>query len=451
MKKVLSVIILLCLNCIFAFAQAREVQEIKITSAWGGLGIPQNNELLIVHKPKGYYAKGNKIEKQLIDNLLNAVNETEIKQFQVANLGITQEWLNANAEIGVKEYANYYFSVAAPNQKELYLSTFKNLQLIEKILPSVLSGGWTDDYPRFVIEITESDGNKIVVGSDAQPSFMLPWEIVRNGKTIQTYNANISHTLVALLPKKFANKDRLSGEDLRRVLAESVMREIKDDWELLESENKAGNTLNVLKETYKIVSSEINPYHGVDFGLEWGKDKPTETNLNLILRKDNFPKSFAIQLKLPIQNEKVETLDNFQNKINQYQDLVFSISWLKNYIESGKINVELRFIKNRSFSEKAMKKFADDMNKIGKSELVSEVKKEQENIALIGVGGGLEYYQSFWLVMPSKKVILWRYRYPMLLDWNEKDFQANECTDDIAAGLKCVGAVISLNGNIISK
>ena len=318
-------------------------------------------------------------------------------------------------------------------------------------MPSVLHGGWTDDYPNFGVETTELDGSKIVVGSDEQPSFMLPWEIVQNGKTIHTYNANISRALVALLPKKFANKDRLSGENLRRVLASSVMREIEDDWQLLDAENKARDTLNALKQNYRIVSAEINSNHDFDFGDEYEKDKILEKDIHLMLKKTNSPISFSIQLKLPIQNEKVENLDNFQNKINKYQDLIFSIPWLKNYIESGKRNVELRFIKNRSFSEKAMKKFAADMNKIGKSELISGVEKEQENIALIGVGGGLEYYQSFWLILPNKKVILWRYRYPMLLNWNEKDFQANECTDDIAAGLKCVGATISFDGNIVSK
>ena len=355
--KILSITLLLFLTCIFSFSQTREVQEIKIISTWGGLGTPQKSELLITHKPKGYFAKGNKIENKEIENLLNAIYAPEIKQFQATNLGITQEWLNANAEPGVKEYADYYYSVAAPNQKELYLSSFKNLQLIEKILPNVLSGGWTDDYPRFTVEITESDGSKTVVSSDEQPSFMLPWEIVRNGEMIHTYNANISRALVALLPKKFANKDRLSGENFNSILAHSIMDYIKDDWELLESENKAGNTLSILKKDYKIISAEINPYHGLDFGLEWGKDKPTETNLNLILRKDSFPKKFSIQLKLLVQNEKVESLNEFQNKIDKYQDLVFSVLWLKDYIESEKRTVELRFITNRSLSEKAVKKW----------------------------------------------------------------------------------------------
>ena len=451
MKKISFLILFLFLTSIFSFAQTREVQQIKITSTWGGLGTPEKSEILIIHKPKGYYAKGNKIEKRLVDNLLNAIDEPEIKEFQAANLGITQEWLNTNAEPGVKEYADYYYSFAAPNQKELYLSSFKNLQLIEKVLPSVLSGGWTDDYPGFAIEITESNGDKTVASSYEQPTFMLPWEVVENGRVTKTYNANISRAIVAFLPKKFANKERLSGEDLRRVLATFIMRYIKDDWKRLESENKAGDTLTELKKTYAIVSAQINPYHGVDFGLESGKDKPSETNLNLLLRKEDFPKSFSIQLKLPVENEKVKNLEIFQSKIDTYQNLVFSVSWLKNYIESGKRNVELRFITNRSFSEKAMKKFAEDMNKIGKSELVAEVEKEKENVALIGVGGGLEYYQSYWIVLPNKNVILWRYRYAVLLNWSEKDFETNECTDNIAAGLKCIGAVISPDGNIISK
>ena len=435
----------------FLFSPSAGSAEIKITSTWGGLGTPQKSELFIVYKPKGYYAKGDKIEKLLVDNLLSAINAPEIKQFDAANLGINQEWLDANAEIGVKEFADYYFSVAAPNQKELYFSTFKNLKIIEKILPSVLDGGWTDDYPNFVIEINELDGSKTVVRSDKQPTFMLPWEITKNGKTEQTYNANVSRAIVALLPKEFANRSRLSGNNLRRVLATAVMHDIKAEWDLLEVENKAGNTLKTLKETYTIKFAEINPYHGVDFGERPEKDRKTEKNLHLTLRQDSFSGNFAIRLKLPFENERVENLDVFQSKINKYQNLVFSVPWLKSFIENGKSTVELRFIKNRSFSEKAMKKFAEDINKIGKGELVSEVEKEQENIALIGVGGGLEYYQSYWLVMPDKRVILWRYRYPRLLNWSEKDFELNECTDQIAAGLKCVGAIISPEGSILSK
>lgn len=451
MKKLSLAIIILLTTCIFTFAQTRQVETVKITSTWGGLGTPQKSELTITSKSKRYYVKDKKIENQLVNNLLNAIDEPEISKFELANLGITQEWLNANAEAAVKEYADYYFSAAAPNQQALYYSSFKNLQFIEKILPFVLRGGWTDDYPNFVVEITETNGSKTIVSSDKQPSFMLPWKIVKNDKTTQTYNANISRALVALLPEDFPNKERLSGESFRRALAESVMRAIKNDWEFLEVENKAGSTLNIVKENYIILSADINPYHGIDYGKMWVNGNTTEKNIHLILRKDSFPKGFAINLKLPFQNEKVENLDVFQSKIDKYQDLVFSVSWLKNIIENGEKNIQLRFIKNRSFSEKAMQTFADDMNKIGKSALVAEVEKEQENIALIGVGGGLEYYQSYWIVLPDKKVILWRNGYNSFLNWKKEDFVATVCPTYSSGTVKCIGAVISPEGNIISK
>lgn len=451
MKKYLLAVTLLLLSFSFSFAQTSEVREIKITSTWGGLGDAQKSELIITQKSKGFYAKGKKIETQLVENLLKAINAPEIKQFNAENLGITQEWLNANAQSGVKEYADYYYSTAAPNQQSLYLTTFMNLQFIEEILPSVLRGGWTDDYPHFGLEIVKTDGNKMIVESNEQPTLMLPWKISRDDKEIETYNANISRAIVDLLPKKFANRSRLSGEDLRRVLATSVMRRIKEKWEFLEVENKAGNTLDNLKETYTVESAEINPYHGIDFGLEWGKDKPTETNLHLILSKVSFPKGFAISLKLPFQDGKVENLDVFQNKIDKYRDLVFSVSWLKNIIETNKQNVQLRFIKNRSFSAKAMQTFADDMNKIGKSEIIDEVEKEQENIALIGVGSGLEYYYSYWLILPSKKVILWRNGYNSLLNWKKEDFVSKVCSTYSSGTVQCIGAIISSDENIISK
>lgn len=451
MKQILFALALLFVGSISLFAQTtREVQQIKIVSTWGGLGDAQKSELLITHKPNGYYAKGDRIEKQKIDDLLSAVDAPEIIGFQAANLGITQAWLNANAEPAIKEYADAYISNAELNQKELYLSTFKNLSLVEKLLPRVLSGGWTDDYPRFTVEIIELDGSKSIVSSDAQPTLMLPWEVEKNGAQTETYNADIPRALFALLPKKFANKERLSGEELRRALANSVMREIERDWEWLNAENKAGGSLNVLKLNYRIVSTEINPTHGIDHGEKWAEGKPSKNNLFAVLTKEDFPKTLSVRLILPYQNGKVENIDLFQNKIEKYKDLVLSVGWLKSYIEKNK-SVQLRFVQNRSFSDKALQTFTTDMNKIGKSDLIAEVEKQKEEIALISVGGGLDYYQSYWIVFPDKKVLLWRYGFAALINWKGEDFAKNECSDYQNSVIKCVGTFISPEGTIISK
>lgn len=70
-----------------------------------------------------------------------------------------------------------------------------------------------------------------------------------------------------------------------------------------------------------------------------------------------------------------------------------------------------------------MKTFAEDMNKLDKNNLAAEIEKQQDDVVLIGVGGGLEYYQSYWIVLPDKRVILWRYRYPVLMNWQESDLK----------------------------
>lgn len=442
------ILVLLFVGSTLSIAQISNVEKIRITSTWGGLGIPQRSELVITCKPKRCFANGKKVEDHKVEALLQAVAAKEISRYNAANLGITQEWLDANAVEGINDYANGYISAAAPNQKELYLSTFRNLQLIESKLPIILHGGWTDDYPTFIAEIYETNGERTVVSSNAQPTFMLPWKIERKGKASETYNRDISRALVNLLPKKFANRDRLSGEGLRSVLARFVMRHIKSDWERIGAEYKAGDTMIILGEQYQIVSAVINSNHGLDFGDSWEANKNPGKNLHLILKKREFPRGFALNLKLPLVNGKVEHLAEFQANIHKYQELIFSIPWLREYIENGNKPVELRFTANRSFSEKAMKKFAEDMNKIGKGNLVSDVESQQENIALIGVGGGLEYYQSYWIVLPDRQVILWRYRDPNLLLWSERDFELKDCTDEISAGLKCVGALISPEGRV---
>ncbi|MEZ5428920.1 MAG: hypothetical protein R2747_21925 [Pyrinomonadaceae bacterium] len=450
MKNLFFALTFLLFASVCLSAQIRDVREIRITSTWGGLGKPEKSELIITRKSKGYFVGGEKIEKRLIDDLLQAIDQPEMTNFDPANLGITQEWLDANAQKGIEEYASYSFSTGAKNQQDLYYSTFRDMSAIEKILPSVLRGGWTDDYPRFGVEITETDSTKTIVGSDEQPLFMLPWEIIKNGRTVHTYNADISRSLVALLPKKFTNRKRLAGESLNRELAQAVMWHIKDQWEALGAKNKAGDALKILESDYQVSATEINSTHDKDFGKKWEKGSSGEKNLHAVLTRESFPKGFSVSLILPFQNGKVENLDVFQNKIEDYRNLVFSVDWLKNHIGT-KGGVQLRFVRDSSFSRKALETFTADMNGIGRSSLAVEAERDRDRIALILVGGGLDYYKSYWLVLPDKRVILWRYGYASLLNWSEKDFETKKCSDYQATVGGCVGAVISPEGAILSK
>jgi hypothetical protein len=445
-RKLFTAIALLFLLTASATAQVSAVTQIKIVSAWGGLGKPEHDELIITRKGDSYYASGKKVDTRLVDRLINALNMPVIPEIDFANLGINQQWLDATAEKGVKEYADFYYSTAAPNLQALYLSTFKDIGFMKRLLPFLYPGMWTDDYPYVDVEVTEGSGNKVVASSEAQQLFMLPWEVTSGGRKVKTFNAEIARALVVLLPKKFANRERLSGEGMSRVLAGAVMRDIKDQWELLDAENQAGKYLQALKETYSVESAEIDSTHNVDFGKEWVKGDSGVKNLQAVLKRKDLPENFQIGIVLPFNNGEVRGVDSFLGGVDHYLNLALSVQWLKEFMHSEpNFSFELRFVGDRSFSEKAMQIFAADMRLKGKESLVKEVEAVQKDVSLLAVGW--KYNKDYWLVLPDKRMVLWRFSmYRPPLKWKELNSSAWDCSryQD-----KCVGAIISTDGTLL--
>src|SRR5215475_6118437 len=399
--------ILLCLSLVTvtAVAQSRSVKRIVIVSGGGGEG--ESGEFVITRKTGAYLADGIQVPDELVANLLSAIDAPVVAKTNLANLGITQEWLDANADNAMKEYAEDYFSRAAKNQQALYFSSFKDPKIIERVLPDIFDSRHSDDYPIVEVEITETNGRVIKVSSEAQPVFMVPWVISRSGRKLKTYNADIGRAVANLMPNKFANKGRLAGNGLLWELARAVMYEIEDRWELLNVENEAKPYLDQLRERFTVTTAEINGSHNVDYGKEWVNGSATETNLHATLRRQDFPENFSISVVLPFKDGKVENVDGFLNSIELYKGLALSVDWLNDYLTNHpNVQVELRFVKDRSFSEKAMKSFAKDMGRY--QSLVNEVAAAQKDICLLWVGG--MYSSAQWLFLPDKRMVIWRHQ-----------------------------------------
>jgi len=134
------------------------------------------------------------------------------------------------------------------------------------------------------------------------------------------------------------------------------------------------------------------------------------------------------------------------NNIERYKDLAFSVTWFKNYLLSHtNVWVELRFVNDRSFSEKAMKVFTKEMER--KQSLVNEVAAAQKDICLLLVG--IKYMEAYWLLLPDRRMALWRFEdHSALLKWKPNAFTSWECDDSPS---DCVGAIISPYGKLVSK
>jgi hypothetical protein len=82
-----------------------------------------------------------------------------------------------------------------------------------------------------------------------------------------------------------------------------------------------------------------------------------------------------------------------------------------------------------------------------KPSLVNEVAAAQNDICLLLVGR--KYIEAYWMVLPDKRMVLWRFedRYA-LLKWKAKDFAFWKCEDSRS---DCVGAIISPYGKLALK
>jgi hypothetical protein len=447
-QKLIFAVSLLLLLPVWALAQTAEVTQIRISSSWGGLGTPAHDQLVITRKRSDYYANGKKVNAVLVSNLLAALNAPTISDVDLANLGITQEWLDANAEPAIKEYADFYYSAAAPNLQALYLSNFKDITLMKGLSASLYRGWWTDDYPLVEVEVTKAEGTKLVATSKAQQLFMLPWEMSVGNQNTKTYNADIARAIVALLPKKFVNRERLAGEGLRRKLAESVMMSIKHDWELLDAKNKAGKYFETLTQRFLIMEAEVNSYHNLDFGQEWINGDSGVENLQVSLDRNDPPANLSIGIALPFKNGAVEGVDTFMTGVDRYVNLVLSVPWLNEFIRSNpRTYFQLRYVGDRSFGEKAFQIFAADMRLQKKESLVREVEAVQKEVSLLSIGW--RYNRDYWLVLPDKRVVLWRFnRYGKPIKFPSAASSAWDCSKYQD---KCVGAMISVDGELVGQ
>jgi hypothetical protein len=388
------------------------------------------------------------VASQLLKKLIFALREPSIPEPSLSNLGITREWLVENHEPPQYRYQGGPEG-GTPNQRALYQKWFDDEAFVSKRISVIYkSGGHTDDYPSVKVELNFEDGTVVSASSRSQQPFMLPWEVDLGGEKFLTYNANISRALTAILPKKTVNRSRISGDGLLDVLRTDVIRAIEPEENLLDANNRAAVALAKLGRHYTIVRAEINEYHHVEYGIEWRGNQPHETNLHVSLKRPDLPPNLEEAVVLEYRGGKTEGVEAFLREMNKYERLLLSVPWLVDYIRANKkVVVRLSFVHDASFGDKARKVFVGDMKALGKDRLATEILEQESEIALLIIGW--TYAEAYWLVLPDKRMLLWRYNGPSgLLKWNAADVKTSECADYGEPFGGCVGVMVDADGNL---
>jgi hypothetical protein len=335
-------------------------------------------------------------------------------------------------------------SEATARQKALFESTFNDPDKIASVVPTLFTFTRFDDYPRAEVRIEFSDGSQTTLTSHSYYEFMLPWTIL-GSENEETYNADISRAIAALLPSKSVNKERLAGVDFGSHLADSVMRSIESQWKQIGAEDRAGDSLANLRHSYTISASDINPYHDAEFGVSWRAKGPHETNLHVTLHKPEFPPNLAVEGIFLSESGKIQGIDEFLKAGSRYEDLALSVTWLMDWLrEHPDSRAWLFNVHGLSFGEHALQTFSKDMELRERNDLVENVRAEQSQIALLKIDG------ADWLIFPDRHLLLWRYEWSRgLLNWTPNDFGEGECAQYRVNNGGCSGREVSSDGTLI--
>jgi hypothetical protein len=421
----------------------KKVQEIVIHSGWGGLGTPEDLTVTILATPDGFQRDGKPVKPALVKALVSAAEAPPISKPDLANLGITKTWLQAQL-IRVEDEIPGKLKGVTSRQKALFESTFTDPEQLGGVAPRLFRYTKFDDYPRAEVQIEFSDGSQLTLSSHSYYEFMLPWTI-HGSNTEETYNADISRAISALLPSKGANKERLAGVDFGSHLADSVMKSIENQWKEIGAEDRAGDSLAKLRSKYTISASDINPYHNAEYGLSWRAKGPHETNLHVTLHKPDFPANLAVEGIFLSEGDRIQGVDEFLQTGSRYEDLTLSVTWLMDWLrEHPDSHAWLFNVHGLSFGEHALQTFTKDMKLRERGDLVEKVRAQQSQIALVKIDG------ADWLIFPDRHLLLWRYEWSRgLLSWTPKDFGEGECAEYRVNNGGCSGREVSLEGKLI--
>ena len=140
-----------------------------------------------------------------------------------------------------------------------------------------------------------------------QPAFMLPWTPSTDGRKTRTYNADISRAVAKLLPEGALNKDRLQGRGLMDQIVFEMDGSVKQRWQRIGAEDKAGDTLARLREKYTIRRSEVSVLNGLHFGSPHLGVEALQADVRLA----TYPNNLVVATIFSLEDGKTIGLNNF--------------------------------------------------------------------------------------------------------------------------------------------
>ena len=329
-----------------------------------------------------------------------------------------------------------------PNQITFFRSRFTDVPLVQQAFEADYASFHTDDYPAMNVSILRDGKKDVLLHSESQNPFMLPWE-VEGERKFTTFNCHISQAVAALLPVGTTNRGRLVVKDYSRwELIDWVMRRIENDWNMLDTRERIGQDLAAIEARFTLSRSEIAGLESIDVG-DWKRGERGES-WNAELQEKGLPPNMRLGVSLPYKDGRLIGANAFLARIQDYEALVLSVPWLTQYMKREPHSVvELRYVNDQSLSRKALSALAEDLRGHGKSELAERVLRESSKSALLVIDGSAGVW-SMWVVFPNQEMLLWYFEGDDVFQWKGAQFSSWD-----HYGWRGTATVVGPNGTIL--
>jgi len=383
------------------------------------------------------------VSRDSVTRLVKALQAPAMRTPELSNLGITPAWLEQYIDKAAKSERGMMRG-GDERQQALYRKSFTDLNLIKRLLPRIIGSRWTDDSVWVHVTVKFASSESWTAETQALTPFTLPWSCKVAGKTMRTYNADISRAVVALMPEKTMERYRISGEGLEESIRWPLESVIKTKWEMIGAEDQVGYALDLLRKRYTIRRSEVSYYNDPTFGTEPHQGVPLEANLETDVCLTSFPKNLAVATVFPLREGRAIGLEMFLQNGSKYENLVLTNPWIMDSLRAhSDLGAWLHFNQDASMSERAMRIFVADMHKLGRDDLAQQVSGHRDEVALLNYNG------SELILFPDHHAIVWRWSNSHeLFNWPSSSLEMKGCTDYNTLDVGCVAAIIKPDGSL---
>ncbi|GAC1637536.1 MAG: hypothetical protein NVS9B14_17510 [Candidatus Acidiferrum sp.] len=213
------------------------------------------------------------------------------------------------------------------------------------------------------------------------------------------------------------------------------MDSIKPDWQNLDAEHLVGDQIAPILAKYSPIQNAVSCLSSIDTeSCAWNaKLKAPASHQNLILG-----------VSLPYKDKKqLSDVASFMERIPRYTELVESVPWLSAYMTNHPASVfELRFVKDKSLSTKALSSLSQDLRTHGKEKLAGFVEENAAASAFLEINDGSGCWSRI-VVFPNRDALLWHFKCAMVLGYSDKQFDAWDYY-----GWRSAGALIRPDGTL---